>query len=56
MNVNETIKDPLDFNINKDKFKQSSVSIPISFEFDLNTTSTHVLGGDELDHVLKNYP
>jgi hypothetical protein len=27
-----------------------------SFEMIPNTTSTHVLNGDELDHVLKNYP
>jgi hypothetical protein len=55
MNVNETIKVPQDLNTNKDKLKQFGVSIPINFEFDPNTISIHVLNGDELDHVLKNY-
>jgi hypothetical protein len=54
-NVNETIKAPLDLNINKDKLKQSNVLVPTGFEFDLNTTSTHVSSGDEFDHVSKNY-
>jgi hypothetical protein len=31
------------------------VSVFIGFEFDPNTTSPHVLGGNEFDHVLKNY-
>ncbi len=55
-NVNETIKTPRDFNTNKDKLKQSGALIPTGFELDPNTISIHVLGGDEHDHVLKNYP
>jgi hypothetical protein len=54
--VNETIKAPRYFNTNKDKLKQSSALIHTGFELDPNTISIHVLGGDEHDHVLKNYP
>ncbi len=55
-NVNETIKAPQNLNTSKDKLKQTSASSPTCFEFDLNTTSSHVWSEDELDHVLKNYP
>ncbi len=55
-NANETIKAPWDFSTSKDKLKQTSTSVPTCFEFDLNTTSTHVWSGNEFDHVLKNYP
>jgi len=34
----------------------SSGSIPTSFELDPNTTLIHVSGGNDLDHVSKNYP
>ncbi len=54
--MNETIKAPRYFNTNKDKLKQSSALIHTGFELDPNTISIHVLGGDEHDHVLKNYP
>jgi hypothetical protein len=55
MNVNETIKAPQDFNADKDKLKHASVSVFFGFEFDPNIISIHVLGGDEFDHVFKNY-
>ncbi len=54
-NVNETIKAPQDLSTSKDKVKQSSGLVLTSFELDPSTTSTHVLGKNDLDHVLKNY-
>jgi hypothetical protein len=34
----------------------SSGFIPTGFELDPKTTLIHVLGGNDLDHVSKNYP
>jgi hypothetical protein len=56
MNVNETMKAPQDLNMKKDKLKQSSGAVPISFEFDPKTILTHVLDTNEIDHVSKKYP
>jgi hypothetical protein len=56
MNVNKTLKAPQNLSTNKKKLKQFGMLILISIEFDSNTTSTHVSGGNELDHILKNYP
>ncbi len=50
------MKIPQYFNTNKDKFKQSSEAVPIGFELDPITTSTHVSNRYEFDHVLKTYP
>ncbi len=49
-------KAPQDFSTSKNRLKHFSGVIPIGFELDLKTTSTHVSSMDEIDHALKKYP
>lgn len=56
MNVNETMKAPLDLSTSKDKLKQSSKAVPSGSDLDPKTILTHVLGANEIDHDLKKYP